>query len=282
MKQEEMDEEKGIIICPSCGGSYGEDLAKCPYCGTLNLPGAEQEYMDKLGDLRDDMEKLEQVPVQELKEAVKESGAFLKKVFSRIFLIAVILVLFLGGLFAFRKLVLERMIYGEPVDEKEELLWQQENFSRLDALYEQGAYGELVKAYQEAVEEGHVLWKWKHSEFCNIYGAIEDGEQYLQEMSKLQENEKYHKNTCSLLLYNEWKIFGMTYNRELSDEEREILTERGEALLEDFQTRWGFDGEYRENYEEMKQDLTDNGVVSFKKVEKFVKEWYQADGAEKK
>ena len=38
----------GTVICKSCGADYAADLPNCPYCGTMNLPAAEDAYMDSL------------------------------------------------------------------------------------------------------------------------------------------------------------------------------------------------------------------------------------------
>lgn len=274
-----MKTDMKTIICPSCGGSFDSQMAKCPYCGTLNLPGAEQEYMDKLGNLREDMEKLEQVPGQELKKAADETGRFIRRVFIGIGIVALVLGCIVGSLFAVHKWILEPAIYGPPVDAEEELLWQQENFEKLDQLYDAQSYEELLEAYQSAVTEGHTLWKWEHAEFCNLYQSIEDGCQYLQ---SVQEQEKSVKGTYSLLLYAEWQAAGISDSRELSEEEKEFLLAMSQPLLEDLQTRWGFDGEYRQEYEEMSLELTEDGLVRFKTVEKFIKTWYKTNGAEKR
>ena len=36
------------IICPSCGAHFAATEPRCPYCGTMYVPAAEREYMEKL------------------------------------------------------------------------------------------------------------------------------------------------------------------------------------------------------------------------------------------
>lgn len=61
------------IICKYCGAKFDEIKSKCPYCGSTNYKGAEAEYFDKLEDVREDMEDLENVPVQETKKELRGS-----------------------------------------------------------------------------------------------------------------------------------------------------------------------------------------------------------------
>ena len=46
------------VLCRSCGAEYPADSASCPYCGTMNLPAAETEYLDRLEGIRDNLEEL--------------------------------------------------------------------------------------------------------------------------------------------------------------------------------------------------------------------------------
>ena len=47
-----MDEK---IVCASCGAEYEKHLGHCPYCGTATIEADENEYMDKLEDVRKDL-----------------------------------------------------------------------------------------------------------------------------------------------------------------------------------------------------------------------------------
>ena len=67
-----------IAACESCGAEFDDDLPKCPYCGFVNLKGAEKEYMKKLEDFREDM-GVDDVPLEELKDTFQKQGKRLKK-----------------------------------------------------------------------------------------------------------------------------------------------------------------------------------------------------------
>ena len=68
-----MADSKGKqIICSSCGAEFEDMLPKCPYCGTMNYKGAEMEYLDRLEDVRSDMEQLGSVPETETRGSKRE------------------------------------------------------------------------------------------------------------------------------------------------------------------------------------------------------------------
>ena len=44
-----------MIICPNCGAEIENDVTKCPYCGYINVEGAEKKYFDELDDIKEDL-----------------------------------------------------------------------------------------------------------------------------------------------------------------------------------------------------------------------------------
>jgi len=53
-----LEKMKGKIVnCETCGAEFDASLVRCPYCGTAYEPAAEDEYMDKLEDVREDLSK---------------------------------------------------------------------------------------------------------------------------------------------------------------------------------------------------------------------------------
>lgn len=44
-------------ICRSCGAKYDAALVRCPFCGTAYAPSEEEEYMDKLEEIRKDLHR---------------------------------------------------------------------------------------------------------------------------------------------------------------------------------------------------------------------------------
>ena len=76
-----MENMKGRMVrCESCGGGFDASLVRCPYCGTAYEPAAEEEYMGKLEDVRD-----------ELSGHTKDADNAVWKTFKKILRIAVII-----------------------------------------------------------------------------------------------------------------------------------------------------------------------------------------------
>lgn len=77
-----MENMKGKIAkCESCGAEFDAALVRCPYCGTAYEPAAEEEYMDKLEDVREDLSK-----------HTKDADNATKKAFKKILIAAVIVI----------------------------------------------------------------------------------------------------------------------------------------------------------------------------------------------
>jgi len=83
-----MEKMKGkIVYCETCGGEFDASLVRCPYCGTSYEPAAEEEYMGKLEEVRDELS-------EHTKDADKATGRSLKKILlGAIIVIAIFVVL---------------------------------------------------------------------------------------------------------------------------------------------------------------------------------------------
>lgn len=141
------------IICRSCGAEVEECLPKCPFCDTFILQGAEQEYMDKLHQVREDMEDLKQIPEETVKQELKSQGRRIR----RILIIAGIAAALLAGLFVWEDHRYDR-------DNKADYIWGQQNFPAMNELYENGKYEELEQLYYEALMDDKPVWNWEYYE----------------------------------------------------------------------------------------------------------------------
>ena len=121
------------VLCRSCGAEYPADSASCPYCGTMNLPAAETEYLDRLEGIRDNLEELGSLTDRKAK-------SHLRKLQRNLLIGAVILAL----LITTAVIVRTNSEKAEAEKEKNEYLWQREAFQRLDEAYEAGDYDLLA------------------------------------------------------------------------------------------------------------------------------------------
>lgn len=245
------------IICPSCGGEFSEKLPKCPYCDSLNLKGAEQEYLEKLEDIREDLEELEKVPEKEAAAAIRSKGKMTVKV----------IVLALAAAAAIAGISWYLSGKQERKDE-ENLIWEQNHIPVFDELYENGEYEELIALYHDAVEGEHYLSGWEHNEFCWTYDAMLSVQKTLTEAEKTEPD----KLTLTLLFCDEWTLIGSVYNEELNAEDMAFFAEAAALAQKDMRERFGLsDEEYDAFLQQAKQN---GGQIFYDEAEKFVDEWY--------
>lgn len=152
------------MICKNCGAHFDDHLPECPYCGQFSYSGAEKEYMDRLKNLKEDLE--------DLNETVPEiyTGEFQKQVKHTRKMILIISVLVLGLiLLAFAGRLLLDSLYRN--DAKAELLFTKEAFPIADEYYTSGDYEGLLNFYQTSISENRnaSFYSWKHYSFLMCY-----------------------------------------------------------------------------------------------------------------
>ncbi|MBQ6697103.1 MAG: hypothetical protein IJN16_10415 [Lachnospiraceae bacterium] len=258
-----MNEAKKMMQCKSCGAHFDEMLPKCPYCGSMSIKGAEAEYMDKLEDIREDMEDLSAVPIQETKKELKKQTKFV------FIIVGVILGLAL-------LLVLVELIFGYRSDKRDrqaDYLWQQENFPILDELYEQKNYEELLKRYREAYKEELPIYSWEHSDFLSALELLIDFEDTLK---REQTGEELTHWDYEDLLYTGFRVDDYETSTAYTAEEKELLVPYIEMVRKDFESRWQFTEKERKMFE--KEAEKNYGYISYDVVEKYVKDWMERNG----
>lgn len=75
------------IICRSCGAEYDASLVRCPFCKAAYAPAEEEEYMDKLEEVREDLHRETNKGDMRIKKGMNSSV--------RVILLAVIVILLL-------------------------------------------------------------------------------------------------------------------------------------------------------------------------------------------
>ncbi len=252
-----------IIECGSCGADFDEMLPACPYCGSMSIKGAEAQYMNKLEDVRADMEDLGNVVIDETKKEVKKQGKFILKVIG---IILAVLLLLVGV----------ELIFGhdwKKRDPQEDYLWQQENFPKLDELYKQESYEELLVFYNEAYEEDRPIYDWEHAEFCSALDILLGFEEILEKEMSGGELTKYDYID---LLYAGFRVDNYEESSAYSVEEKEKLAPYIAVVREDFATRWNFTQKQLEDFE---RERTENhGYISYEMVRDYVDDWMERSG----
>ena len=207
------------VICPSCGAHFAASSPRCPYCGTIYVPAAERDYMDKLGDVRESLEEVGDAGVTASRHEAKRTGRLVLRVLLAVAVIAAVI----GGVAAWKAA-------KEKRDVRAEYRWQREHFPEMDALYEAGEYDRLLELYNEALDEDHDMWQWPHYAFCEIYGSYRYGEETLEFVTnEPSQEEKYRED----LLWCYLSMRGAAYRYRMPSEDRR----KTEEMTEDLQRR---------------------------------------------
>jgi hypothetical protein len=245
------DEKRKTVSCRTCGAQFDAALPNCPYCGTMYLPAAETAYMNKLEGIRGDLAGLGAL-------RKRETRAHAGRLSKKLLIAAAILLLAVAAVLVVR-LIRERK---EAALEQAEYLWQREGFARMDEYYDAGAYEDLVAFYDQAADEGHQVWQYRHWNFCEFYDLILTAQDSLQAWKAEGGSRLY-------LFYDEIKLYRLEYMNDLSPEERTMLDELRQPLLADFNERFPLT---EAELDEFRRTLARNGFVSLDACERFFKE----------
>ncbi len=149
------------VYCTKCGAEINKDFAYCQYCGSINILGAEKEYMEKLEGVRQDLAEMVDDTEEEFKATVKTGSKFALKVF----IMAIIAVAVIIGIVALVKKLEEKHDNEQYWKEKNLLV----NYPELQELYDAKDYDGLVKYIEETDDPDFVIYTWEHYYFIQIY-----------------------------------------------------------------------------------------------------------------
>lgn len=212
-------------ICPSCGAEFESDKVKCPFCGTIYYKAAEAEYMDKLEDVKEDLEDLKDSAQEETKGQFKKVWKWL-----------VILLVIFAAVGATVLIYDERRSKRYEEEDRQEYLWRSNNYPVWEELYDNGDYDQLMELYIKAANEGHNLYKCPHSGFCEVLRQIMSAKEALAEY----ESTGYG---IEEVMYRELYLFELDYHKDVSEEEYKYLDEMRKPYIDDLNTRFSLSEE---------------------------------------
>lgn len=152
-----------MIKCPHCGAEFGEHEPKCPYCDTLYFPGAEEEFLEQLDDIKEDVEDLKDYSMDEYKESVKKEGKSTAKIVGIVLGVVLAIAAVLAGLYYWIESRME-------MDSKNSIAWVREHAPELNAMYAEKDYDGILTYWTDLDdEEMQYFWAWPHVEFIWAY-----------------------------------------------------------------------------------------------------------------
>lgn len=266
----------GIIICSNCGGQFKSTESKCPYCDMIYEPGAENEYKEKLGKIRSDLDVVDNLAEDEVKKDLKKflTAILISSVISGLIVIFIIS----GNRVATTG---ERSINRSMVEREMECA---KNFfietEKWDKLYEEGKYEELVGSiddydkYRTNSNREAFMYatNYEHYEFVREYKELMDIEKTIEE--HLFSNYYFYRN-----ILREDLDFDLRYIRNrnsyylITDEEKIVINEKYQGIHETIMSIMELS---EEDYEALMSQAIeeDYSYVSYELVENFVSERY--------
>ncbi len=251
-------------ICEFCGASFEEMLSKCPYCGNTNIKGAEAEYMEKLEEVRSDLEELAQIPVEETKKELKKQTKLIAIVMGTILVISL-------GVTVVEWISNNR--YGEKStsQKQSDFAWKQEHLEDFNEVYEQGDDEELMDMYYEAAAENRPVYEWDHANYSSALAHYKDME-YV--WAKIERGEPPMSVSDYAGLLSGYFFIEYYYNR-MNEEEKEKFAPYYEKAKADYENRWDFQGK---EWRAVEKEHAEKGTISYETSEKYVKAWLKRQG----
>lgn len=256
-----------MIICDNCGGSFNNDLPKCPYCGALNPEGAEKEYSEKLENLRVNLDNVD--------EQAKEAFMAEVKTFFRVLLITVAVV----GVFALFSFSTKNVVstvdhaaLRTKTDEKIALISEaHELTSVLDEYYDNGLYEKAIEKINETRNKyASELYDWKHNAFMNTYRQIHDGYVNVEAFKNETTHSTYRYQTLLYQsIYSYYLATSDGYASKYVAGEQEILLKECETLENQMLELLELD---RKDYEALRLKVIGGGYPQRTDVDSFCEE----------
>ena len=156
------------VICPNCGAGIAANEVRCPFCGYINVTGAEEKFMRDVKKTEEDLSQIPQMQKKQLKKTLSKSS----KVIIVTIVIATVIALGVVGFFSLMDWVFSLDSGRDP---KVEMQWERENFPIIDEMYAQARYDEIIEFEYAVLEENrekktkHDLSNWEHYYFLRAY-----------------------------------------------------------------------------------------------------------------
>lgn len=255
-------------ICKNCGAEIGDQEASCSYCGALQYETAEKEYWDKMDQVQKDMEELKKVPENTYRQEIRRhTGAMRKWIVS-----GCMIFMLIAGLVMAYSYVSEK---ADAKRQKEQLIWQQENFPKLDAWYEAGEYDAILDFQNHLYAEGspYNTWNWKHTQFIECYRSYWIYKVILDELQNEYAeglSEKIREYDLKEMLYETMYLHTMKERNLQNDEEWHFVRDCQEETLKKTAEVFSLT---EEEMEELAEMICKEGFADFEVCEEYVEKW---------
>ena len=248
-----------MIICPNCGAEIEDDATQCPYCGYINIEGAEKKHRSDIHEIRDHIEETKKEPSKALvKGFTTGTRIILITVLALIVLVAVCL------LELFRETRDKPKIFLTAEDEAYASAYRETVSKQLSEAFDAGDIEQLAEIFDTARTKERVsLWGVPH------YEAGYASDCYVKLKQCLSDGEGIRDKNAEEVTYYCFYFYYRAYGEDAAGifdpvREKEIL-----PLITD---RLGFTVEEMEDF---RDKVMDPPNVDRTKVYKVTKKYYK-------
>lgn len=219
--------DSGTVKCENCGAEINIHDSKCPFCGYINLYGAEEKYMQDMHDIKS---KLAGVDDEQIEVIKGESKRGLKIVIITIVSVVCVAAAIIAVLMIRAKMMEKHYedlgVY--ETDPLEAAKWNDIHLQDMDAMYEAGNIDELVDYYAKLEANGDIgaFNSWEHSFVITQIYNLRFWTKYLEDGSEVDELALHQIMFNILYYYNgDYKGTNMPeedYDKILAEVESDI------------------------------------------------------------
>lgn len=218
-----------MIKCPNCGAEIENEVTKCPYCGYINVTGAEKKYMDDLEDIKEDLASVQEEPVKALKAGFSKGTKVI--VWTIGILLALVIVY---AVLLFLQTRDKPKLFLTAEDEAFASAYRVIAGEQLQAAYENRDIEQMAKIYDKAYSEDRVnLWGDPHYETAYAASCYVKLKNCLPNLDK----EKMSKHEAEQITYYCFYFYYRAYGEDGAAIFDGI---RDEEILPIIQDRLGF------------------------------------------
>lgn len=219
-----------VVKCSSCNGIFENTEAFCPFCDSINLERAEEEYLEELEEI---VENLEELPLISQKEIGQEIRKTAKKHTKLFFASVLCFGIFLISISAYFLKIHESPYTDEQ--EKAQILWEKETFPILDQWYAEGNYEEIIKFHHELRDdENNLFYLYNWDPMLFIYKYLEY-QFFLEAKTKFEASGIITEEELTTILFS--TLNDTTFYLSSKEEQEKIKKYREEQyvfLVEEF------------------------------------------------
>lgn len=260
-----------MVRCPYCGAEYKEGLLHCPYCGAVDDHQDESEFLEDLDELKDKLEDLPEDAVRQTKELqTQEAIRDLRRIFRRVGIIFAVLALLVGGSVFYDNVIAGNSEANQNKEHQERYLWKQQNYPKLDEMYEKGDYEGLLEFYYS--ETNGWFYDWEHYDLLqglHLLWAVREGIPYADQAEELygKDSDRVLSEQAALLS----EELQLLYFDKQARNKEDIETIRGlsSEAIADLEARFAFTEDEQKSIQET---INKNyGYISIRECEDFLK-----------